>query len=265
MMIHHVHEKVHYWQVARSFAGKYLYSTGFFLVEPYLIDCGPVNMAGPLKTLFSQIPASKILITHHHEDHSGNLHRLVSQQGFQAFAHSRSTELLEQVSREIPFYRNLIWGRPLAVKLQEIPKIIETANYGFEVLETPGHSADHICLFERTKLWLFTGDLYLASYLRYLREDEDIYEIMSSLRRLIDVKPAFLFCSHRGVIPEGEKQLSKKLSFLEELRDQVLKSQEKGIPVQDFLNTSSLKPDRFFRWLSRGEFSTANLVRAFIR
>jgi ribonuclease/clavin/mitogillin len=265
MIVHNAHENVHYWQVARSFAGKYLYSTGFFFVEPYLIDCGPVNMSHPLSRLFRQIPASKIVITHHHEDHSGNLHRLVSKQGLAAFAHHRSTELLQQVSKGIPFYRNLIWGRPLPEKLNQVPEMFETEHYAFEVLETPGHSPDHICLFERTNRWLFTGDLYLASYLRYLREDENIYEIMNSLRKLIELKPALLFCSHRGVIPEGERQLSKKLSFLEDLRDQVLKSQEKGIPVQDFLSHLSFKPDRFFRWLSAGEFSTTNLVRAFIR
>jgi glyoxylase-like metal-dependent hydrolase (beta-lactamase superfamily II) len=95
-----------------------------------------------------------------------------------------------------------------------IAQEVETPHYSFEVVPTPGHSEDHLCLFERKNRWLFTGDLYLASYLRYLRDDENIYEIMNSLRKLIDLHPALLFCNHRGFIADGEKQLAKKLSFL---------------------------------------------------
>jgi len=221
-------------------------------------------MFQPLSRLFRQIPATKIVITHHHEDHTGNLFPLLAQRQMPVFAHHRSEELLEQVSRKIPFYRNLIWGRPEPARMVPAPEFLETAQYGLQILSTPGHSEDHLCLFEPTRRWLFTGDLYLASYLRYLREDENIYEIMASLRKLIDLKPEVVFCGHRGFIPEGEKQLSKKLAFLENLRDEVLDSREKGIPMKDLL-AETFKGDRFFRWLSRGEFSTQNLLRAFVR
>jgi ribonuclease/clavin/mitogillin len=263
MIQHHVLDEVHYWQVARSYGGKYFYSTGFFCLDSTLIDCGPINMSGSLEKLFSGLNPTKIIVTHHHEDHTGNLHQLLGKNRIECFAHPRSEALLRQTCTEIPFYRRLIWGRPRPATMTPIAQEVETSRYSFEVVPTPGHSEDHLCLFERKNRWLFTGDLYLASYLRYLREDENIYEIMNSLRKLIDLRPSLLFCNHRGFIPDGEKQLAKKLSFLEELRDQVLRAQEEGIPVEDFLKRS-FRPDHFFRWLSLGEFSTINLIQAFL-
>jgi endoribonuclease LACTB2 len=263
MIQHHVFEEVHYWQVARSFAEKYVYSTGFFCLDATLIDCGPVNMSRPLENLFSGLNPAKIIVTHHHEDHTGNLHQLLRTTGIQCFAHSRSQALLARTCNDIPFYRRLIWGRPEPATMTPIAPEVETSRYSFEVIPTPGHAEDHICLFERKNRWLFTGDLYLASYLRYLREDENIYEIMNSLRKLIDLHPDFVFCNHRGFIAEGEKQLAKKLSFLEGLRDQILRAQEEGVPLEDFLKRS-FRSDRFFRWLSQGEFSTINLIQAFL-
>ena len=263
MIRHHILEDVHYWEVARSYAGKHLYRTGFFYLDSTLIDCGPINMFRPVEKLFSGLSPAKIIVTHHHEDHTGNLRQLLQKNRIECFAHPRSEALLRQTCSEIPFYRRLIWGRPEPAAMTPISQEVETPHYSFEVVPTPGHSEDHLCLFERKKRWLFTGDLYLASYLRYLREDENIYEIMNSLRKLIDLHPALVFCNHRGFIADGEKQLAKKLSFLEELRDKVLRAQEEGIAVEDFLKRS-FRPDHFFRWLSQGEFSTVNLIRAFL-
>ena len=220
-------------------------------------------MARPLEKLFSGLPVARVLVTHHHEDHTGNLFRLAQKQ-IPILAHSRSAALLDEVCIDLPFYRNFIWGRPYPTGLSVLPDEVETTRCSLEVIETPGHAEDHVCFFEPRLRWLFTGDLYLASYLRYLREDENIYEIMESLQRLVNLHPDRLFCNHRGFVADGEKQLAKKLSFLQELRDQVLRSQEEGIPVADFIK-KVFRPDRFFRWLSRGEFSTTNLVQAFLK
>jgi glyoxylase-like metal-dependent hydrolase (beta-lactamase superfamily II) len=263
MIKHQIFEDVHYWQVARSFSGRYLYATGFFYVDSILIDCGPTNMGHSLGKLFSGLDARKVLITHHHEDHTGNLHRFDGK-NVTIHAHPRSEALLRQVCDEIPLYRRLIWGCPKPASMSPIPPETETEKRCLEIVHTPGHADDHICLFERKSRWLFTGDLYLASYLRYLRDDENIYEIMKSLQRLIDLHPDVLFCNHRGFVPDGEKQLAKKLSFLQDLRDHVLRSHEQGTPTEDVIH-KILRPDRFFRWFSRGEFSTTNLVHAFLR
>lgn len=262
MLQHDTYGPVHYWEVARSYLGKQLYTTGFFYLDGVLIDCGPANTLPRLKPLFSDLTIDRVLITHHHEDHSGNAFHLNRSRGISIFAHPDAPASLEDVSRNIPFYRNLIWGRPQSVVMENIPLFVETNARTLEVIHTPGHSEDHLCFWDGSNSWLFTGDLYLASYLRYLREDEDIFEIMRSLRKLIDLRPKVLFCNHRGPIENGEQALSKKLSFLERMRDEVQTAVEKGIPLNR-VAAQLLKKDLFFRFFSAGEFSTMNLLRAF--
>ena len=263
MFKHHEFESVHYWEVARSYLGGEIYTTGFFLVDRTLIDCGPPNALPILKPLFTQMSPEKILMTHHHEDHTGNA-AFFRQRNVEMLAHADAASALEQVSREIPFYRRLVWGRPKPATFSVMPSFVEGPAYSLEVIETPGHSQDHLCFFERKKGWLFTGDLYLASYLRYLRDDEDIFAIMSSLRRMIDLHPRILFCNHRGPVEQGEAALAKKLGFLEKLRDEVLKAVDRGVPLGE-LAGRLFKRDLFFRWISAGEFSTMNLLQALSR
>src|SRR5207247_1893328 len=66
---------------------------------------------------------------------------------------------------------------------------VETPRFRFRVIHTPGHATDHVALFEPERGWLFSGDLYLAPRLRYLRADEDVYAMMNSLRRVLALEP----------------------------------------------------------------------------
>jgi glyoxylase-like metal-dependent hydrolase (beta-lactamase superfamily II) len=264
MLKHYEIQGVHYWQTARNYFGRNLYITGFYLVDRTLIDCGPPNVLPLLKPLFRDLPLKNVLITHHHEDHTGNLNYLKTTYGITAWAHPKTSSSLDLVVREIPLYRRIVWGRPEPAEMSTIPAEIETEKRGLQIIETPGHSEDHICLFDPERRWIFTGDLYLSSYLRYLRNDENIYEIMDSLQKLIQLRPVLLFCNHRGPVENAEEALTKKLSFLERLRDEVLGSTEKGISVETIAATK-FKRDVFFRSFSRGELSTVNLLQSFLK
>jgi glyoxylase-like metal-dependent hydrolase (beta-lactamase superfamily II) len=261
-MLHHTqYEVIHYWQTARDYLGKNIYITGFYLVDDLLIDCGPTNALPILKNLFRDLPAQKVVITHHHEDHTGNLKYLLDNKRLDVFAHPQAGEGMRIVSEHIPMYRNIVWGKPEFAPMQTIPAEINTRQNRFQVIETPGHSIDHICLFDAERKWLFTGDLYLSSYMRYLRSDENIYQIMESLKKLIEVKPKVLFCNHRGPVENAESALQKKYSFLEKLRDEVLDCVQKGESFNRVYR--NFKKDIAYRWFSAGELCTSNLIHAF--
>src|SRR5207247_9593207 len=87
----------------------------------------------------------------------------------------------------------------------------------FRVVRAPGHAADHVALFEPERGWLFSGDLYLAPRLRYLRADEDVYAMMDSLRRVLALEPQVLFCQHRGRVAQGAARRRDKLDLLAEV------------------------------------------------
>ena len=86
-------------------------------------------------------------------------------------------------------YRRVAWGRFTTVEAAPLPEVVEAGGVRLEVVETPGHSPDHVCFFERERGWLFTGDLFLAERQRYLRMDED-------LATLIDVAAARVRAAH---------------------------------------------------------------------
>ena len=263
MLEHSEFEGVHYWKVARSYFGKSLYTTGFYLLDEVLIDCGPPNARRQLIPLFRDLPAKRILITHHHEDHTGNAAFLARTRGLPVSGHRDGCGSLELISRGIPFYRRVVWGVPDAFPYSTAPESQETSKHLLQALETPGHSRDHLCFFVEKKGWLFTGDLYLSGYLRYLREDEDIHALMYALRRMIQLKPRVIFCNHRGPVLDGEKALGKKLAFLEQLRDRVMEGAGRGLSPEE-LARSLMKKDLFFRHFSGGEFSSLNLIRALV-
>lgn len=261
MLQHFEHEGVHFWKVARSYFGWTVYTTGFYLVDDVLIDCGPPNAHHLLAELFRQLPSRRLLITHHHEDHTGNAAYLARDLGYSVAGHSAGPGKLRQISNGIPFYRKMVWGIPEALPYESVVPAEESAKHQLRSIETRGHSPDHLCFYVPEQGWLFTGDLYLSGYLRYLRRDEDIYELMRSLRRLMQLKPRVIFCNHRGPVTDGEAALGKKLSYLEMLRDRVMDGIAGGMTHQD-LARSLMKRDFFFSRFSGGEFSSLNLIRA---
>ncbi len=263
VLAHTAFEDVHYWQVARSYLGQSLYTTGFFLVDDLLIDCGPPNARRILTPLFKSLTVHRMVLTHHHEDHTGNAGHFVDR-GIRPEGHMLLAPSLQQVSRKIPAYRRVVWGRPKPVNLAQLDPFVQSARRGFLIIETPGHSPDHVCLLEEKNRWLFTGDLFLSTYLRYLRDDEDVYAIMRSLRTLIDLRPSVLFCNHRGPVADAESALGKKLAFLETVRDRVLESVRKGQPLQS-VAADLFRSDRVMRWFSQGQFSSINLLQAFLK
>src|SRR3989442_802355 len=126
------------------------------------------------------------------------------------------------------------------------------------------HATDHVALFEAERGWLFSGDLYLAPRLRYLRADEDVYAMMDSLRRVLALEPQVLFCQHRGRVEQGAARLRDKLDFLVQLAGRIHDLHGRGwsdgaiaraLPGRDLL----------WRGWTGGDFSKRNFVRAVLR
>ncbi|PYP70612.1 MAG: hypothetical protein DMD36_06145 [Gemmatimonadetes bacterium] len=141
---------------------------------------------------------------------------------------------------------------------------LETPRFRFRVIHTPGHAADHIVLYEPNRRWLFSGDLYLAPRLRYLRADEDVYAMLDSLRRVIALEPELLFCQHRGRVEQGAAMLSRKLDFLLELGERIHDLRRRGLDEAEIARALPGN-DLLWRVWTGGDFSKRNFVRAFSR
>lgn len=141
---------------------------------------------------------------------------------------------------------------------------VQTTMYRFRVLHTPRHAVDHIALWEPDREWLFSGDLYLAPRLKYLRADEDVHALIGSLRQVVALRPKILFCQHRGRVEDGAAMLQRKLDFLVELGERIRDLHRRGLEEAEIARALP-GSDLLWRVLSGGHFAKRNFVRAFLR
>ncbi len=226
-----------------------------------LIDTGPPNQWKKVHRFAQETPPSLVLLTHHHEDHSGNAQRLKTSFGSKVFAPELSRQLLSE-GFPIQLYRRFFWGVPPKVEAEPLTPVIEDgAGYVWEVVPTPGHADDMVCFYEPRRAWLFSADLYVASKVRYARPEDRISLEIASLRRVLKLPIEKLFCSHRGPVDNGHQALAKKLAYLEELRAQVFELWNRGLPNVE-IQRQLIGPEDGASWLSGQHFCKANLITA---
>lgn len=255
---------VRYFRMARTFLGRAIYWTGVYLVDGLLIDSGPPNLARDVGALAGELRVRQCVTTHHHEDHSGNHGVLARELRITPLAHASALPRLAQAEAHPQLYRRVAWGARPAARVAPLSDRLDTSRFGFEVIHTPGHAADHVALFEPARRWLFSGDLYLAPKLRYLRADEDVYAMIESLRRVLTLEPEVLFCQHRGRVDRGPERLRQKLEFLLELGGRIHALHDRG--WRDAAIARALPgSDLLWRVWTAGDFSKRHFVRAFLR
>jgi glyoxylase-like metal-dependent hydrolase (beta-lactamase superfamily II) len=132
------------------------------------------------------------------------------------------------------------------------------------VIPTPGHSNDHICLYEPNEGWLFSGDLFISEQVKYLRKDEDIYSLLDSLRKVASLQPKKMFCAFSGVIDRPEEAIHRKIDYLENLRSGVERGLQQGLTPPEIQQKLLGRGDRF-RFITAGQISKKNLIDAFLK
>ncbi len=226
-----------------------------------VIDTGPPNQWRFVRRFLEEKEVRRVLVTHHHEDHSGNLAPIRHTLKTPVLSPREGVEPLAK-GYEVQLYRRLIWGRPRKVNPAPVPDRIELARgMSLVTIPAPGHSPDSTCYLEPDRGWLFTGDLYIAARTRYLRHDENLGEHIASLRRVLELNFDTPLCSHRGVISAGREALARKLDYLVSLRGEVhrLHAQEKSIAE---ITRELLGGEGHLGLFTRFHFAKRNLITA---
>ena len=113
---------------------------------------------------------------------------------------------------------------------------------------------------ERRRRLLFGADLYVARRQRYLRADESLTGILSSLRRALELDFDALLCAHRGIVEDGRDRLRQKLEYFEELCDRAAALADSGLQVAE-ISRRLLGPEDSVSRLSLLHYSKRNLIR----
>ena len=170
-----------------------------------LIDPGPelTEHLARLQTVVDGRTVDAILLTHAHSDHAGGAYAAAAKFGAPVMAGSDTlarTGLAGRVLRE---------GDTISIggsggEGSDVDRI------SLQVVETPGHAADHISFLLLPDRWLFTGDLVLGEgSSAVLHPDGRMSEYLASIRKLEALRPARLLPGHGPPVEKAGARLSE--------------------------------------------------------
>lgn len=236
-----------------------------YYVDGLLIDTGHIRMSDDIFATVKDLNVRQILITHYHEDHSGNIARLQSHFQCPVYASQLCCEIMKNPP-PISFGQKWSWGdRPAYFDLIPIADSIKTPKYNFQIIPIPGHAIDMVALYEPSKAWLFSADLYVNSFIGYFLEDESMLQQIYSIRKILGLDFELMFCGHNPQFNEPKKKLKKKLDFLEGFYQQVSELHQEGRSGKEIFKKMKLKEYRFIKFMSKGMLSKMNMVNAVLR
>ena len=233
-----------------------------YLVDSLLIDSGPAHTAEELTEFLKGKGVKTVVNTHYHEDHIAANALLQERYGVELLAHPLAVNKINRPATLFP-YQEEVWGYPIPSQVKEIGDTVTTNRFRFEVIPTPGHDRDHICLFERKHGWLFTGDLFVGTRPNVVRPQDDIWQIIADLKRVTDLKPRFLFPAPGKVITEPVPVLEQTIRYLEDLGQKVMELHDKGLLPAEIVKQIFGNEAPIAEWTQQ-QFSSLNIVKSFL-
>ena len=230
-----------------------------YLTDGLLVDAGPGRLERSFMPFFRERRIVRLAVTHVHEDHCGLAARLQTERGAPAYIPAGAEYSAAQRAR-LPLYRRLFWGPRPPFSADVFPERIETESHTFQVIRTPGHTRDHVCLFEPSRGWLFSGDVYARSEPKLIFAEEDVPELVRTLNRLLELDVGTLFCAHAGVVEDGRRALAAKRDYLLRIGQQVRHYLGLGYSLRRIDRILFPEKPSLTR-ISMGEWSSLNLVR----
>ncbi len=246
--------------VGRPLMTVFAYAAGGVLID----SSQPHQQRAYLAWAMTQKPEA-LLLTHHHEDHAGNAGALQKRTGLPVWAGADTVARLQTRLRLRP-YQHWVWGAFAPFSAKPLSQPFSLNGLTFEPIATPGHSPDHTAYLVRERGWLFSGDLYLGDHQRFMRVDENLGDMIASLRRVLRYDFESLFCAHRPQLHEGPAHLRAKLQFLEDWVGRIRPLVENGMDSPAaIMRQLGIREDWRTSLFCTFHFNAANFVRAAVQ
>lgn len=234
-----------------------------FLIDGLLIDTGPTSKKSTLISLYNDWNIREVILTHHHEDHTGLAGWLHRNKSIPIYIHPLGVDSC--VNKEkLPLYRRLFWGNKEAFQPLPLGQNFNTPHYSWDIIHTPGHTHDHITLYNREKGWMFGGDLYVQSKPRSAFSFESIPTMIVSLKKILTYDFNTYICSHVGIVKEGREIIKRKLDYLIKIEERVLYLYERGMSPNQ-IRVKLFPKNSFTTYVSFFESSPKHIVTSIIK
>lgn len=210
-----------------------------------------------LKKLEIDLNKTDLFFTHEHPDHTGlllHLHRpgckIYGSKEDSAilcdylngndrsfvnevirFAHRNGFEMSDAESEQ---YSSLKLPVPGLVDFTcfEDGDILEYAEYKLEVIKTPGHSAGHLCLYDREKKLFFSGDHILGDITPNIAifngTGNPLKDYLNSIDKVRHLNVELTVPGHRSLIYDFEGRIKEIIDHHNQRCHQIIRALEKG-------------------------------------
>ncbi len=231
------------------------YEVSAYVVRDVLIDTGAPRARAEMLDAVRHLAPRGAIITHCHEDHAGNAAELAAI-GLPLLMDSSCEMALRQPER-IGAYRRLVWGsaHPLTALVRTFDPSPLT------VLPLPGHTAEHLVVWDAERRILAAGDLFLGVKVRIAHGSESPRRLIESLRAAVSLEPRLLLDAHRGAVYEPVPLLRAKIAWMEETIGRIDALHARGLDERA-ITRQVLGREELVGWISRGEYSKRAFVRA---
>ena len=264
MLLATEYEQVIQIKMSRSPEVKPPYCVSAYLVDGLLIDSGLAHTAEELTDFLKDKEVKTVVNTHYHEDHVAANALLLERYRVELLAHPLAIDKINQPATLYP-YQEEVWGYPIPSQVKEIGNSITTPHFRFEVIHTPGHCDDHICLFEKSKGWLFSGDLFVATRPKVVRPEENQWQVIASLKKVKDLMPRVLFPAPGSrIVTDPVPVLEETIRYLEDLGQEVTELSNKGLSP-DEIRQQVFGDEAPLAELTQQQFSSLNLVKSYLK
>lgn len=230
-----------------------------FEIDGVLIDTGAASLLAEFKPFFANADIDKIVLTHHHEDHTGGAAFLQQKFNLPIYMHDMSIAACTEKAT-YPMYRKFFWGKRQPFQAKPLGTTFTSRQANWEVITTPGHAQDHVAFLNLETNQLFSGDLYVHPKTKVVLRDESIPTIIASIEKILTYDFGEMFCCHAGYVPNGRKAMEKKLQYLTNFQEKVLELHHKGWTIKEI--QKEMFPKKYpITYLSLGEWNSIHMIR----
>jgi glyoxylase-like metal-dependent hydrolase (beta-lactamase superfamily II) len=249
---------VHRINMSITLLGKQIFPINAYIIKDLLIDTGAANLSKEFLSEIKKFSINTVVNTHAHPDHIGSNYAFPY-----VYIHPNGFDTLKNPHLKMQIQK-FLYGLPRPSHPKEVPSQLKGGDYTFEVLYTPGHSPDHISLYEPHEKWAFTGDLLLWGPTREVFVDVEIYDAIESLRLLAGLDIEVLFPGHGPPFKQPKEALAQQVKTLESIGEEIEELHERGWEPEEIRN-HLFGRERMYVYLCGGKFSALNLVESYLQ
>ena len=241
--------------------GQVIYSVAAYLFDGLLIDTGCYNTRRELVDYLANHNISVVVNTHHHVDHIGGNKLIMEKLKIPVFAPQETLPLIAR-KQDIFSYQKALWGCPEPCHVKALCDTVDTNHYSFQVVQTSGHSKDHVVFFLKEKGWLFTGDEFLTEKPNSARKNEDNGKVVEALKKMLTLQSELLITSSGMIYRNGSDVLRRTIAYFEEINDRVHNLKKSGMSSKE-IASKLFGEETYLKEFTGGQFSRENFIEGF--